>query len=269
MPIFLDRHDCSGVTASEIAEMHRKDLALQKHYGVRFLTYWFDEARGTAFCLIDAPDAATAMEVHSVAHGDVASSVIEVELSAIEAFLGRVTEPIRTSPQAEPADRAERTIMFTDIVNSTGLAARLGDARMVEMVRAHDALVRRALTKHDGREIKHTGDGIMACFETAQSAVECACAIQQAFASFNLGSPEELHVRIGLDVGEPVEDSADLFGVTVQRAARLCETAQPDTIVISAAVRALIELSFTCKALGAITPKGFATPVQMFGIEWG
>jgi hypothetical protein len=55
MPIFLDRHDLTGLTASDIAEAHRKDLEVQGKYGVRFLTYWFDESNGTGFCLIDAP----------------------------------------------------------------------------------------------------------------------------------------------------------------------------------------------------------------------
>ena len=72
VPIFLDRHDLSGLTASDIAEAHRKDLEVQDQYGVRFLTYWFDESRGTGFCLIDAPDIKTAMRVHDEAHGDVA-----------------------------------------------------------------------------------------------------------------------------------------------------------------------------------------------------
>ena len=90
MPIFLDRHDLKGLTAADIAEAHRKDLEVQTRYGVRFLTYWFDEARGTGFCLIDAPDAQTAMRVHHEAHGDVGTEVIEVDLSAVEAFLGRV-----------------------------------------------------------------------------------------------------------------------------------------------------------------------------------
>ncbi len=91
MPIFLDRHDLKGATAADIAEAHRKDLEVQEAYGVRFLTYWFDEARGTGFCLIDAPDIQTAMRVHDEAHGHVAKDVIEVDLSAVEAFLGRVS----------------------------------------------------------------------------------------------------------------------------------------------------------------------------------
>jgi hypothetical protein len=80
MPIFLDRHDLKGLTAADIAEAHRQDLETQTRYGVRFLTYWFDEARGNGFCLIDAPDSETAMRVHHEAHGNVATDVIEVDL---------------------------------------------------------------------------------------------------------------------------------------------------------------------------------------------
>ena len=165
VPIFLDRHDLSGLTASDIAEAHRKDLEVQDKYGVRFLTYWFDEARGNGFCLIDAPDIQTAMRVHDEAHGEVAKDVIEVDLSAVQAFLGRVSDP---EPSGEAnnvtIDSALRAIMFTDIVGSTSMTERLGDARSVEMVRAHDALVRRALKEKGGRVVKHTGDGIMASF---------------------------------------------------------------------------------------------------------
>jgi hypothetical protein len=59
MPIFIDRHDLLGVTAADMAEAHRRDLEIQDQYGVRFLTYWFDQQRGTTFCLIDAPDQRT------------------------------------------------------------------------------------------------------------------------------------------------------------------------------------------------------------------
>ena len=132
MPIFLDRHDLKGLTAADIAEAHRQDLETQTRYGVRFLTYWFDAARGNGFCLIGAPDSETAMRVHHEAHGNVATDVIEVDLSAVEAFLGRVSDPAPAGAKAEPAfDAALRAIMFTDIVESTAMTARLGDARAV------------------------------------------------------------------------------------------------------------------------------------------
>ena len=129
MPIFLDRHNLSGLTASDIAEAHRKDLEVQDRYGVRFLTYWFDEARGTGFCLIDAPDIQTAMRVHDEAHGAVAKDVIEVDLSAVQAFLGRVSDPEPSSDTNGTINSAVRAIMFTDIVGSTSMTERLGDVR--------------------------------------------------------------------------------------------------------------------------------------------
>jgi class 3 adenylate cyclase len=269
MPIFLDRHDLRSLTAADIAEAHRKDLEVQERYGVRFLTYWFDEARGTGFCLIDAPDIQTAMRVHDEAHGDVATDVIEVDLSAVEAFLGRVSDPAPAGATSEVTfDAALRTIMFTDIVDSTGMTARLGDVRAVEMVRAHDALVRRALKDKQGREVKHTGDGIMASFDEVKAAVDCARAIQQAFDAFNLASREKLRVRIGLDAGEPIADSNDLFGSTVQMAARLCQNAAPDTIVVSEAVSALVSDNFDFLDLGPYSLKGFVHPVRAYEVAW-
>lgn len=269
MPIFLDRHELAGLTAVDIAEAHRKDLELQERYGVRFLTYWFDETRGTAFCLIDAPSIEMAMRVHDEAHGHIARDVIEVDLSAVEAFLGRVTDPKPKPSDGRAAfDHAHRTIMFTDIVDSTAMTARLGDVRAVEMVRAHDALVRRALKDRGGREVKHTGDGIMASFNEVVAAVECARSIQQAFDAFNLASREKLHVRIGIDAGEPVADSNDLFGSTVQMAARLCQSAEPETIVVSEAVSDITAGRFPTTRLGHRSLKGFARPVETFEVNW-
>lgn len=269
MPIFLDRHDLSGLTAADIAEAHRKDLEVQSRYGVKFLTYWFDATRGTGFCLIDAPDIETAMKVHDEAHGDVAKHVIEVDLSAVQAFLGRISDPEPASPSESAAvDKALRAIMFTDIVNSTGLTSRLGNERAVEMVRAHDAMVRRSLGDHKGRVVKHTGDGIMASFDDVTAAVRSSAAIQQAFESFNSVSNEKLKVKIGIDVGEPVADSNDLFGTTVQMAARLCQAADAELILISQAVRDGVHGRFDLRELGSRNMKGFEKPVLIYQVEW-
>lgn len=269
MPIFLDRHDLRGLAATDIAEAHRKDLEVQDRYGVKFLTYWFDEHRGTGFCLIDAPDVATAMRVHDEAHGEVATDLIEVDLSAVEAFLGRISDPSPPGPGKAPGhEPAFRAVMFTDIVNSTGMTERLGDVRGVEMVRAHDSMVRRALADHSGREVKHTGDGIMASFNDAAAAVQCGCAIQQAFETFNGNSVEQLQVRIGIHAGEPVEDSNDLFGATVQMAARICQDAAANAVVVSDAVGRQLAGGFILKETSLRHLKGFAEPVTLFEVKW-
>lgn len=235
MPIFMDRHEIVGSTAEDVAEAHRKDVELQDQYGVKFLTYWFDARRGTTFCLVDAPDRDAVQCVHRDAHGHIPGEIVEVSLSAVEAFLGRVHDPQPTpSCSAEHADPAHRAIMFTDIVGSTDMTRRLGDAMTTELIRAHDAVVRRCIGRFGGHEVKHTGDGIMASFPRSESAVNASVSIQQEFHRYNVDNPEPIHVRIGLDCGEPIEDGKDLFGRSVQLASRLCSSAAADQILASA-----------------------------------
>lgn len=272
MPIFMDRHDLPGATAAEVAEAHLKDLSIQDQYGVKFLTYWFDHRNGRTFCLIDAPDVETAQCVHRNAHGFIASEVVEVALSAVEAFLGRVYDLEPAPARAEGPDAGHRAVLFTDIVGSTEMTSRLGDRMATELVRAHDAVVRRCLGRLSGREVKHTGDGIMAAFATSPSAVDCAVEIQREFRHFNDGSPEPIHVRIGLDCGEPVEDSNDLFGATVQTAARLCSAASVDQILVSEKVfheygSAYGPAGMFARA-GRFRLKGFAQPVLAYQCAW-
>ena len=182
--IFLDRHDMVESSAKEVAKLHVKDLEVQDKYGVKFLTYWYDAERRTTFCLLDAPDKETADKVHAEAHGHVANDMIAVDLSAVEAFLGRIQDPLsaKTVPINESAFRA---IMFTDMVGSTEMTVQLGDTMAVELLRAHDAIIRRCLEHYRGSEVKHLGDGIMASFDDAPAAVACAIEIQEKLASYN------------------------------------------------------------------------------------
>jgi len=264
MPIFLDRHDTGEVTAEDVAKLHVKDLEIQDEYGVKFLTYWYDAERGTTFCLVDAPDKETADKVHAEAHGHVSNEMIAVDLSAVEAFLGRVQDP--PSAKKMPIDdSAFRAIMFTDMVGSTEMTTQLGDTMAVELLRAHDAIIRRCLEQHGGAEVKHLGDGIMASFDDVPASVASAVKIQEELASYNNNSETRIRVRIGVHAGEPVEESDDLFGSSVQMAARICDSAQAGAILVSQDVKdacAGSDLRFA--PMGSETLKGFSEPVQLF-----
>src|SRR6185436_16944722 len=108
-------------------------------------------------------------------------------------------------------DPGIRTVLFTDIVGSTELTQRLGDEAAMEMLEIHDRIVRDALSALGGREVKHTGDGIMASFYSAVAAARCAARIHRALAEpANQSIP--IKVRIGAAAGEPVESHQDLFG---------------------------------------------------------
>ena len=270
MPIFMDRHDMRGAKAEEVAEAHRRDVDIQDRHGVKYMAYWFDEDSGSAFCLVHAPDAATAERVHREAHGEIANAIIPVDLLTVEAFLGRISDPRAAPGAAAPAvDPGLRAVMFTDIVGSTEMTARLGDRAALELVRAHDALVRRGLETYGGREVKHTGDGIMASFDTVTNAVRTAADIQRRFAAYNADASESISVRIGIDAGEPVTERNDLFGSTVQLASRLCSEAEANGIVVSGFVRNLCkEDAARFVALGERRLKGFTENAQLFRLEW-
>jgi class 3 adenylate cyclase len=262
----MDRHEFTGMTAEQAAGAHSRDLEVQGKFGVRFLTYWFDEDRQTAFCLADAPTKDAVEAVHRASHGFMAYQVIEVNLGMVERFMGGIVE----HPPGEPyVDTAFRTILFTDIEGSTGLTQQLGDARAMELLRSHDAIVRDAVTRYGGSEVKHTGDGIMVAFRSVVGAIRCAVAIQEGLAEANERSDVALRVRVGLAAGEPVTERDDLFGAAVQLAARLCARAEPGSILVSGAVRDLaVGKGFRFRKRGPFRLKGFDEPVTVFEVEW-
>src|SRR6476659_6210654 len=118
MPIYMDRHDVSDtVTAENVAQLHQADIKIQDQFGCRGLTYWFDEKRKTAFCLIEAPDAQSIRNMHNHAHGQVPHRVIEVDASIVESFLGRIEDPenAQSTELNIITDPAFRTIMVISL----------------------------------------------------------------------------------------------------------------------------------------------------------
>lgn len=273
MPVYMDRHYIEGATRHAVADAHQKDLALQDKYNVKFMTYWFDEIRCTAFCLIEAPDRETIERAHNEAHGSVPNEVLEVDPTVVDAFLGRIKDPPATSPITSKQisiDSGFRAIMFTDLKDSTLMTTLHGDAKALHLLHVNNALTRNSLKSHRGREIKHTGDGIMASFASVPDAVECAIAIQKAFTAYNQEHSETpLYLRIGLSAGEPIEDHGDLFGKTVQLAARLCAHAEPAQILMDQVVLdqwSGKQLPFS--DMGAVTPKGFDHAIRVYQVQW-
>jgi class 3 adenylate cyclase len=141
----------------------------------------------------------------------------------------------------------------------------------MELLKVHDTIVREALAANAGREVKHTGDGIMACFFSAASSVRCATRAQAGLARHNAEHPElPVKIRIGAAAGEPVERHRDLFGSTVQLAARLCAHAEPDQILVSNVVAELCHgKSIPFDDLGEVSLKGFDRPVRVHAVAKG
>jgi class 3 adenylate cyclase len=268
MPYFMDRHELGSASAEDVAGAHVMDLEVQQKYDVRYLSYWFDAERQAAFCLVDAPDEELAQRVHAESHGLMPNEIIRVEETTVDLFLGRVEHALDEPGPPQPSPF--RTIFFSDIEGSTATTQRLGDDAAVQLLRIHDDIVRTVLAAHEGREVKHTGDGIMAAFASVTEALSAAVAVQQALDEREAAEGgESVRVRIGLAAGEPVAKNDDLFGAAVQLASRLCDQADAGEIVVSGTVCDLaIGKSFEFSRLEDFDLKGFPEPVRACRVAW-
>ena len=187
-------------------------------------------------------------------------------LKAVDEFLAG-EEDVTEAPAAADAGAGLLTILFTDLVGSTALTQRLGDAAAQDLLRAHNTIVRERLREHGGTELKSMGDGFMASFPSGSRALECAIAIQQAFAAYNDGRKDAILVRIGLNAGEPVAEDADLFGTAVQAAARIAARARPGQILVADVVRQLAAgKPFRFKPVGRFALKGIRERQRLFEV---
>ncbi len=195
---------------------------------------------------------------------------MEAVVTAVEDFLGLATPISAAAATPKAATGGMVTILFTDIEGSTMLTQSVGDAAAQTVVRAHNMIVREALRQFGGTETKHTGDGIMASFPLASSAIEAAIAIQRAVAAHSEAHPETaFRVRIGLNAGEPVVEEEDMFGTAVQLARRVCDHGEAGSILVTDVVRQLAAgKRYLFADTGEATLRGFEDPVRLYEVSW-
>jgi class 3 adenylate cyclase len=166
--------------------------------------------------------------------------------------------------KAAPA-RAQRlvtTVLFTDIVSSTKRAEELGDGPWRELLAEHDAVVRRQLQLFKGREIKTTGDGFLATFDSPTQAVQCARAARDGVRRLGL------EIRVGVHTGECELAGGDVAGVAVHVASRVQSLADPSEILVSSTVRDLTSGSgLQLSDRGVHSLKGLEGEWQLFAVE--
>jgi class 3 adenylate cyclase len=206
----------------------------------------------------------------------------EAGWAALDEFLGD-SEEVAAGAEA-PEAGAFRTVLFTDVADSTSMMQRLGDEKGRAVLREHERITREALKAHGGTEVKTMGDGFMASFSSATRALECAVALQRAFAEHNAGvgaalappqdaassaPTEAIRVRIGLNAGEPIAEEEDLFGTAVILAARIAAKAEGSDILASNVVRELVAgKGFLFSDRGETALRGFEDPVRLFEVRW-
>lgn len=135
--------------------------------------------------------------------------------------------------KARLPERFLATILFTDIVGSTAKASELGDVAWSDLLAEHAQVVRGELERANGREVKNTGDGVLAVFEGPAAALRCAAGIRTA------SNRQGLQIRAGVHAGEVESAGDDIRGIAVHEAARVAAAAEPDEILASEVVRVL------------------------------
>ena len=209
----LDVRSVLPTISAQTLVLHRKE---NHHYRIAFGRFLAEHIPGAR--LVELPGA-DCYPFHTAGS--------ELVLQEVERFVTGARSPL-------PTQRELATVLFTDIVSSTNLAARIGDSRWLELRSAHDEVVRRSLAAFRGREIATTGDGFLATFDGPARAVQCAARVREAVRSLGL------EVRAGVHTGEIELLDGDIGGIAVHLAARIMALAGPSEILVSGTLTDLV-----------------------------
>lgn len=235
MPIFMDRHDVSeAVTAETVAQIHQEDLKIQNRFGCRGLTYWFDDVRKTAFCLVEAPDKNAIVEMHKQAHGEVPHQVIEVDAAIVESFLGRIEDPENASNANLNIinDAAFRTIMVVTI-ESHSFKNYDSFSTTSKVHNVYKQMIT-VMKSFDGNVVKQNQNGFLVSFVTATNAILCALKIQEIYTQLKYRYKIDFtELSIGLHAGVPVTEKKSIFEDTIKLAERMCYVSGAEVVISS------------------------------------
>ena len=230
----MDRHIVPGIEAQHAAEAHREDLKIQDQYGCKCMTYWVDEERGFAFCLIDAPDEESVRQMHDRAHGLIPHDIIQVNPRLVESFLGRMSDPEQHTDPGGPitaiSESAFRTILMIHIK-----LLNLAKFRRSDYI-AYLKLIREKwgakLEAWEGRNVEYPGKDFIASFTSMGNAVRCASDLQKEISTPN----ETFGAVIGVHAGLPVTEKAGLYGEALKIAGHLCFIGEKDQVMLSSSI---------------------------------
>jgi AraC-like DNA-binding protein len=235
MPIYMDRHDVSEtVTAENVAQLHQEDLKMQDQFGCRGLTYWFDNKRKTAFCLIEAPNVKAIHKMHNKAHGQVPNSIIEVEASIVESFLGRIEDPEKAKNTVLNIinDPAFRIIMVITVKRLS--PKQMDTAQFRSFLHNCNNAVLNLLNVYEGKLVKQSENHFLVSFKSVSNAVHATFNIQSLLKEFkNDIYSDKILIKIGLSAGAPVTEKKLIFEEAIKLAERMCQIIKGETIVSS------------------------------------
>lgn len=225
----MDRHDVSELTTAEnVAQLHQQDLKVQDQFGCKGMTYWFDDKRKTAFCLIEAPDKNAIVSMHDYAHGQVPHKIIEVDPGIVESFLGRIQDPEKAQNTALNIinDPAFRTIMVLKL-KPRSLKPR--PSLKPPLSNYLDAIVD-MLNNARGNIVRQSEGSLLVSFQSVTEAVHVSLDIKSYLFK---ETKDEVVPKIGMSAGVPVTQKGSIFEDTIRIAQRMCQVVAGETIISS------------------------------------
>jgi len=245
MPIYMDVHQVPGAEALDLAEAHRKDMLIQSEYQCKCMTYWLDEPRGVAFCLIEAPDKTAVEVMHKNSHGFIPHKIIEVKNEVVASFLGRIQDPEETEISESGlkvfSESAFRILLVTDMTDPVLLEYGMGPDKTNDLLQRINGSIRKYISLNEGREVEYAGHGFIASFSSAIKAVTSAIYIQK---DLSLSERKRAGFKISITAGEPVANSDKLFGDAIQLATYLCTITNHNQVIVSSVVKDLLARDF-------------------------
>ncbi len=228
----MDRHEIpEEISAEHVAQMHQEDLKVEHLYGCKGITYWCDEKRRTAFCLIKAPNKKAIQEMHNHAHGEYPHSIIEVDDAIVESFLGRIEDPEKAKNTELNIinDPAFRIIM---VIETSSYLNRLEANQFSLFTQKFHSSVSKSIKKFKGRIVKKNNNNYLGSFKSVSNAVWCALKIQSNFKyitpKFDLKNRK---MKIALSGGLPVSDKESIFEEAINSATRMCEVVKEELVI--------------------------------------
>ena len=240
MPIYMDIHDTTEATVEDVAADHQRDFALQDDFNCKFIYFWHDIPNNTGFCVFEAPEKECVINLHNASHGHTPNQIIEVELSEVEFFLGKVAD-IAWNKNNHPFEgyiskTAHRAIMSLEINNPLFLKLQINKDKFAEAENLHKKIINDSLLKLEGNKVSWEKGNILISFLSGENAINCAAEIQHKFSTPANEENIETSVSIGLNLGAPVTKSDDLFGDVISLANKLGYFAGQNRVLISSSL---------------------------------
>ncbi|MBO3100055.1 nickel-binding protein [Gelidibacter pelagius] len=238
MPIFMDLHELpNGITAKDIAEMHQEDLKIEHKYNCRGLTYWCDEERQTAFCLMEAPNKQAVIDLHQKAHGAIPQQILEVNEAIVESFLGRIEDPIKSKDASLNIinDPAFRTLMIVKLKHKTLRNTEINTLKAA--IRGYTTSIKALTANYNGSLVKQETATFLMSFTSVTDTIHCGLKIRDLH---NCVITPDLEFKIGISAGIPITKNDGFFEDTIKTSDCLSDIAK-GSFSITTAVMGLYE----------------------------